>query len=113
MATGRRPGTLLSNGTTSLSQTAASGSCRRRPRGAHLDRPAAGLVVEPPLPHWQRQVRRALEHRELSDVPVDLLDHLHPARPGADDADALALEVHGFLRPQAGMVADAAEVLQR
>jgi len=33
MATGRRPGTLLSNGTTSLSQTAANGSRRRRPRG--------------------------------------------------------------------------------
>jgi hypothetical protein len=29
----RRPGTLLSKGTTSLSQTAASGSCRWRPRG--------------------------------------------------------------------------------
>jgi hypothetical protein len=34
MATGRRPGRLFSNGTTSLSQTAASGSRRRRPRGA-------------------------------------------------------------------------------
>jgi hypothetical protein len=34
MATGRRPGALFSKGTTSLSQTAASGSCRRRPRGA-------------------------------------------------------------------------------
>ena len=33
MATGRKPGVLLSNGTTSLSQTAASGSRRRRARG--------------------------------------------------------------------------------
>src|SRR5262245_19455481 len=34
MATGRRPGALFSKGTTSLSQTMASGSQRRRPRGA-------------------------------------------------------------------------------
>ena len=34
MATGRRPGVLFSSGTTSLSQTAASGSRRRRSRGA-------------------------------------------------------------------------------
>src|SRR6202040_3808020 len=34
MATGRRPGALFSKGTTSLSQTMASGSRRRRPRGA-------------------------------------------------------------------------------
>src|SRR6266852_1606149 len=80
--------------------------------GKSLLHPPVGLVVELPLPHWQRQVRRALEHRELGDVLVNLLDDLHPARPGADDADALALEVHAFLRPQAGMVADAAEVLQ-
>src|ERR1700726_2841683 len=80
--------------------------------GKSLLHPPVGLVVELPLPHWQRQVRRALEHRELSDVLVNLLDNLHPARPGADDADALALEVHALLRPQAGMVADAAEVLQ-
>src|SRR5215470_9089991 len=33
-ATGRKPGTLCSSGTTSLSHTAASGSGRRRPRGA-------------------------------------------------------------------------------
>src|SRR5712691_2003286 len=80
--------------------------------GKSLLHPPVGLVVELPLPHWQRQVRRALEHRELGDVLVNLLDNLHPARPGADDADALALEVDAFLRPQAGMVADAAEVLQ-
>src|SRR4029077_18468286 len=80
--------------------------------GKSLLHPPVGLVVELPLPHWQRQVRRALEHRELRDVLVNLLDNLHPARPGADDADALALEVHTFLRPQGGMVADATEVLQ-
>src|SRR5437899_1466275 len=81
--------------------------------GKSLLHPPVGLVVELPLPHWQRQVWRALEDRELSDVLVSLVDNLHPARPGTDDADALALEVHAFLRPQAGMVADAAEVLQR
>ena len=35
IAIGRRPGVLFSSGTTSLSQTAASGSRRRRSRGVH------------------------------------------------------------------------------
>src|SRR5258708_3377950 len=42
MATGRRPGTLLSKGTTSLSQTAASGSL-------------------PPAPAWRSLLRREPE----------------------------------------------------
>ena len=44
MATGRSPGTLLSNGTTSLSQTADSGSRLRRPRGAFFCEGAADPV---------------------------------------------------------------------
>jgi hypothetical protein len=34
IATGRRPAAFFSSGTTSLSQTSASGSSRRLPRGA-------------------------------------------------------------------------------
>src|SRR5258707_6174951 len=49
--------------------------------GKSLLHPPVGLVVELPLPHWQRQVRRALEHGELSDVLVNLLDNLHPVAP--------------------------------
>src|SRR6516164_1321140 len=33
--------------------------------------PPVGLVVELPLPHWQRQVWRALEHRQLGDALVN------------------------------------------
>jgi hypothetical protein len=42
MATGRRPAVLLSNATTSLSQTAASGSGRRRSRGAFFCKGSRG-----------------------------------------------------------------------
>src|SRR5208283_463406 len=48
-------------------------------------------------------IRRALEDRELADVLGDLRDQLNRRRTGPDYRDALAGEVHTFLRPATRM----------
>src|SRR5690606_37546881 len=58
------------------------------------------------------EVRRALEHGEVAGVLGDDRDRLDRRRAGADDADALAVERHRMMRPQARLVELAAEVAE-
>ena len=104
----------------------------RRVEGAHLDAleileaagwrvassEALGIVdlggdllvaVEALLLHRDRQHRRSLKHGQVAGDRGDLLDHLHAAGAGADDADALAGDVDAGLGPHRRVVAPTSE----
>ena len=57
-------------------------------------------------------VRRALKNREVLGLQRDFRDRLHRRRPGANDADALASEIHARMRPAAGVIGFALEILE-
>ena len=59
------------------------------------------LVGERLVLRRPRERRRALEHREVVGDLRQLGDGLHARRAGADDADALALELDALLGPEA------------
>src|SRR5581483_8394010 len=67
--------------------------------------------VEPHLAHRQRQIWRALKHRELLGLLARFLDDLHAARAGADHGDTLAAEIEALLRPQRSVMAFALEAV--
>ena len=54
----------------------------------------------------------ALEDGQVADFLGDLGDELDCRGPGADDADALARQVHAFLGPAAGVAPGALEVVE-
>ncbi len=58
-----------------------------------------------------RKARRALENHQLRCLRGDEWDGLDARRPGADDADAFAGEVDGFVGPSAREIHLAGEVL--
>ena len=59
----------------------------------------------------ESEVRRALEHGQLRRLLGDDRDRLDGGRAGADHRDALALEVDAVMRPAAGEVDRALEVV--
>src|SRR6185312_15190380 len=60
---------------------------------------------------WQRKIRRALEDRELRRLLGEHRNRLNSRRPRTDHRDALAAEVDLFMRPAAGEIDLALEVL--
>src|SRR5262249_32133128 len=69
-------------------------------------------LVELALPHRQREVRRALEDRQVRGDLACLLDHLHAARAGADHADASSGDLEAVLWPVRRVEARTAEALE-
>ena len=59
----------------------------------------------------QREIRRALEHGEVRGLLGDQRDRLNARRAGADHGDALAGEVDAVMRPAAGEIDLALEIL--
>ena len=70
------------------------------------------LGLHRPVARRQAEVGGALEDRQVLGLAGDDRDHLHARRAGADHADAQAAEVDTLMRPQAGVVPLALEVLQ-
>ena len=74
--------------------------------------PALVVRVQRCVPRGHAEVRRALEHHQGGGLAGDDRDRLDRGGAGADDADALAGEVHLRVRPVAGVIGRAREALQ-
>src|SRR5262249_45004102 len=74
--------------------------------------PLLDVAVERRIVGRDAVVRRALEHVQVPRLPGDDRDRLNGRGAGADDADALASEVHALVRPAAGVIPGALEVLE-
>src|SRR5438105_3904287 len=69
-------------------------------------------LVERLLPHRQRQIRRALENREVRGDLARFLDHLDTAGASANYTDPPIGHVQPVLGPVSRMHARAAEALE-
>ena len=73
--------------------------------------PGLGLGVDATVVQRRTPVRRALEYGQVADCFGDLGDCLHAGGAGADYGHPLAFKSHLLVRPGAGVIGFAAEVL--
>ena len=100
---------LIVDGNDEADARLASLPAELRVVGFHL---ALVFRVQRPVPRGHAEVRCALEHHQGGGLAGDDRDGLDRGGAGADDADALAGEVHVRVRPVAGVIGRAREALQ-
>ena len=68
--------------------------------------------LERTVASWDAVLRRTLKHGQMRRLASDLGNRLHSRGASPDHADALAGKGNGLLRPAAGVVALASEIVE-